>query len=284
MISSWVGRTTRSVVARKDTPSFARLFSSRADGPVVVDKQENGVCVVTLSNEAKLNPMTVLMGEAFEETMKDLATDDTLKACVLTGAGTAFSAGGDLQFLRDRTNDTPYNNTKIMRAFYRRFLSLRNLPIPVISALNGPAIGAGFCVALATDIRVTHPKCKLGLTFVGLGLHPGMAATHYLPRLVGHQTAARLLLTGDVISGQEASDLGLALLADDPLEHALSLAGRIAKQSPDAVQMCVRSLRNAQDDQIERSLWRDADCQAHNYATSVGEGLDALIEKRTPSW
>jgi len=197
---------------------------------------------------------------------------------------TTVSAGGDLEFLRDRTKDTGTNNANVMRAFYRRFLSLRSLPVPVISAINGPAIGAGFCVALATDIRVTSPTTKLGLTFVGLGLHPGMAGTHFLPRLVGHQTASRLLLTGDVILGKEAAELGLVTLADDPLEHALEMATRIVRQNKDAVNMCTRSLRNQQDFDLERSLWREADCQAINYRTSVEEGINAIVEKRKPIW
>jgi enoyl-CoA hydratase len=154
---------------------------------ILVDTQPNGVYTLHFDNEKKLNPMTVAMGEKFEETMTKLASDKKIRCLVLTGKGKAFSAGGDLNFLKDRTKDTPYNNSKIMRAFYRRFLSLRNLPVPVISAINGPAIGAGFCVALATDIRVANPKAKMGLNFVKIGLHPGMAATHFLPQIVGTQ-------------------------------------------------------------------------------------------------
>ena len=270
-------------VAKKCFVPVRRLSSSTS--LLEVERRDNGVCIVSLSSDPKkLNPMTASLADAVEDTMKELSIDESIRAVVLTGKGTAFSAGGDFQFLRDRTQDNPHNNSKIMRAFYRKFLSIRNVPVPVISALNGPAIGAGLCVALATDIRVTHPTCKLGLTFVGLGLHPGMAATHFLPRLVGHQTAARLLLTGDIISGKEACDLGLALSAENPLEYAIELAGMMAKQAPEAVQMCVRSLRNVQDDHIDRALWREADCQAHNYASSVAEGLDAIIGKRPPNW
>uniref|UniRef100_A0A7S2GRD6 Enoyl-CoA hydratase n=1 Tax=Octactis speculum TaxID=3111310 RepID=A0A7S2GRD6_9STRA len=203
----------------------------------------------------------------------------------MTGEGRAFSAGGDLDFLRDRCRDKPERNAAVMRSFYRRFLSIRNsLTVPTISALNGPAIGAGLCVALATDIRVAHPDCKLGLTFVKLGLHPGMGGTHFLPQLVGPMHAARLLLTGDVITGEEAHRMGLVLLAEDPVGHALELANRIALQDPGAVRMCTRSLRMSQDEGLERALWREADCQAHNYATSVEEGLAALVEKRPPNW
>ena len=92
---------------------------------------------------------------------------------MLTGEGKAFSAGGDLRWLKLRTQDTPSRNAVIMRKFYSRFLSLRRLPFPVVAAINGPAIGAGLAVALACDIRVAKRDARLGVTFVGLGLHPG---------------------------------------------------------------------------------------------------------------
>ena len=258
--------------------------NNNSDEEIVVDTKPNGVYTLSFNNEKKLNPMTVAMGEAFEEKMMELSTDKNMRCLVLTGKGKAFSAGGDLDFLRARTQDTPYNNSKIMRAFYRRFLSLRNLPVPVISALNGPAIGAGFCVALATDIRVAHPKAKMGLNFVKIGLHPGMAATHFLPQIVGTQVASQMLLTGDIITGEEASQLGLCLLNDEPLEHALHLADRIASNSPDSVQDLTRSMRMKIDIGLDQALWREADCQAHSYATTMGEGLDSILEKREPNW
>ena len=86
-----------------------------------------------------------------------------------------------------------------MRRFYARMLRVRDLPVPTIAALNGPAIGAGLAVALACDMRVAYSGAKLGITFVGLGLHPGMGSTFFLHTLLGPQVAARLALTGDVI-------------------------------------------------------------------------------------
>ena len=92
-----------------------------------------------------------------------------LGAVVLTGAGRAFSAGGDIQFLRDRAADTPSRNAVIMRRFYERFLSVRRIPVPVVAAINGPAIGAGLCLALACDVRLAAATAPMGITFVGLG-------------------------------------------------------------------------------------------------------------------
>ena len=118
-----------------------------------------GVAVITLNQPDKMNAMTVGMGVAFEAAVAKLCTEPpaVLKACVLTGAGRAFSAGGDLQFLMDRHNDAPTNNARIMRDFYSRFLSVRKLEVPVIAAINGPAIGAGMAVACACDLRIAAP-------------------------------------------------------------------------------------------------------------------------------
>ena len=103
----------------------------------------------------------------------------------MTGAGRAFSAGGDLSWLRQRARDTPSRNVEIMRNFYERFLSIRRVPLPVVCAINGHAIGAGLCFAMACDIRVASERAKMGFTFVGLGLHPGMACTHLVASIAG---------------------------------------------------------------------------------------------------
>ena len=113
-----------------------------------------------------------------------------MRAAILTGAGRAFSAGGDLDWLMARHRDTPENNVAVMTEFYKRFLVLRRLPVPVIAAINGPAIGAGLCLAVGgADLRVASTGAKLGVTFTKLGLHPGMAATFFLPQLVGPQVS-----------------------------------------------------------------------------------------------
>ena len=107
---------------------------------------------------------------------------------MLPGAGKAFSAGGDLEWLLARHRDTPDNNIRIMQEFYKKFLVLRSLPVPVIAAINGPAVGAGLCLAMGgADIRVASNNARMGVTFTKLGLHPGMAATHFLPTIVGPQ-------------------------------------------------------------------------------------------------
>lgn len=247
---------------------------------------EGRVAVIRLNRPDKLNAMTTELGDAFAEAVARLGREEaeSLGAVVVTGAGKAFSAGGDLQFLRDRHKDTPSRNAPIMRTFYQRFLCVRSLPVPVIAAINGPAIGAGLCFACACDLRIAAPKVKMGFTFAALGLHPGMGATHFLPSIVGPQASAELLLTGKVISSEEAAKLGLvARTAEDPLAAALEVASQMAAAGPVAVRTTVRTLRLRQDAGLEQALWREADAQAQCYASAdYAEGVEAVAEKRPP--
>lgn len=174
-----------------------------------------------------------------------------------------------------------------MRRFYERFLCIRSLPCPVIACINGPAIGAGLCFAMGADMRVTHDAAKLGFTFVGLGLHPGMGCTHTIAAACGGQAASRMLLTGDVVSGDEAYRLGLVAAslpdAEAAKEEALAIARRIASQSPLAVRATTQSLRANNQASLEMALRREADAQAQSYASlDYAEGLKALREKRPP--
>lgn len=255
------------------------------------DAQSPTVKILTLSQPASLNAMTVEMGDAIEATVDRLRTLEAheFRALVITGAGRAFSAGGDLQFLEARRTDNPTANAIAMRKFYARFLSIRTLPVPVVCAINGPAIGAGLSFAMATDLRVTHDEAKLGFTFVGLGLHPGMGCTHTIAAAASGQAASRMLLTGDVISGKEAAVLGLVASShpspDAAQEEAMGIARRIASQSPLAVRATVRTLRAASDAGLDAALQREADAQAQSYAsTDYAEGLAAITCKRKPTF
>src|SRR5262249_58564785 len=122
-----------------------------------------------------------------------------------------------------------------MRGFYQLFLAVRDLPCPAIAALNGSAIGAGLCVALACDVRIASAEARLGLNFTALGLHPGMGATWTLPRLVGPARAAALPYPSRLLSGEEAAAIGLVNRAVAPaqvLPAARALAADFAAASP----------------------------------------------------
>lgn len=253
----------------------------------------NAVALVTFNVPAKRNAMTSSLAEAFGRIVTHLHDNASSYGCVvITGAGRAFSAGGDLDWLRVRTQDTPSRNSRIMYQFYNQFLQVRELPLPVIAAVQGHAIGAGLCFAMACDIRIVARSAKLGFTFVKLGLHPGMGATHFVASVAGYETAYRLLLTGDVIQGDEAVGLRLCTHVEEDgpstLKAAMAMAERISRQSPVAVRATVFSLRQKQNmlgGSLEQCLWREADAQSYGYSSlDCQEGIDAVAEKRQPTF
>lgn len=266
--------------------SSRRLFSTSAQSSVTFQKHGK-IGIVKFCDPAKLNPLTASMGDRFTELLNHEIDYSEVSALVLSGEGKAFSAGGDLNFLKDRSNDSPSRNAAIMRAFYQRFLGpIRQCPLPIVAAINGHAIGAGLAVALACDLRIAAKSARLGISFVNLGLHPGMGSTFYLPKLVGQQFAARMALTGETVTGEEAARMGMVLSAEDDdqvLGKALELAERIGSQGPLAVRSTVRTLRMAQDEGLERALWREADAQATCWnSTDLKEGVGSITSKQKP--
>lgn len=256
---------------------------------VQVDRRDDGIALVTLNDPERRNAMTVEMGEGIRSAFADLATDADLRVAVLTGAPPAFSAGGDLAMLEDfaqRTRDEGFDASADMRAFYERFLAVRTLPVPVIAAINGHAVGAGLCVALACDLLLVADEAKVGLNFARLALHPGMGGSWLLPRRVGWQRGAEWLYTGRLVSGTEAADAGMALRsmpADEVVPAAMELANEIATSSPLVVRQLKLSLEHAPTATLAEQLDREAAAQAVNYGTEdFVEGLTAGRERRAP--
>ena len=257
----------------------------------LVEVEHGPVTVVTLNDPDRRNAMTVDMGTALSETFADLAEDPGLRVVVLTGAPPAFSAGGDLAMLEDharRTREEGFDATDEMQSFYERFLAVRDLPVPVIAAVNGHAVGAGLCVALGCDLRVVADDAKLGLNFARLALHPGMGGSWLLPRIVGEQRAAELLYTGRLASGTEMAGYGLALEslpADEVLPRARELAEDIATSSPLVVRQLKVALEAARTNTLPEQLALEAANQAVNYGTEdLVEGLAAGRERRPPEF
>lgn len=257
---------------------------------VHLERHPHGAVLVTLDDERRKNVMTPELGDALFETLASIHADaraGAVRAVVVTGAGGAFSSGGDLAML-DRLRGLPFTESHaFMLHFYRRFLSVLDVPVPTIAAVRGPAIGAGLAFALACDVVVFAEDAKLASNFVALGLHPGMGTTHLLPARCGAERARELIFTGRRFDGAEAVRIGLGLeaLADgEVVPRALALATAIGKNGPLAVRATKQSLaidRAA----LDRALEREAFAQAESYASAeLGEGLAAAIGKRPPSW
>lgn len=257
-------------------------------GLVLFQRAGNHVGVLTLNVPEKLNALSVDVGIAFEERIQQVKKEKDLRAVVLTGAGNAFSAGGDLAFLDARASVTPKENADEMRRYYARFLSIRQVQVPVIAAINGSAVGAGMALASWCDLRVASEDAKLGVNFSRLGIHAGLGSTHVLPQVVGVQQANRLLLTGELISGAEAARIGLVaecVPKERVLPRALEMAQQIADNSPIAVQTTLQTLRSKQEVGLEQSLAREADQQALCYAHGdLTIGLQAVRDKKKPKF
>jgi len=251
---------------------------------LVLEKIEE-VMVLRLNLPEALNPMTHEMAQEFPQAIEQIGKDPEIKGLILTGNGEAFSAGGNLKIMMQRTEVPPFRHKEELRQFYRSFLRIRTLKIPTIAAVNGYAIGAGACLVLACDIRIASEKAKFGFTFVKLGMHPGMATTFLLPRIVGMSKAYELLATGDIIDAAEAYRIGMVskvVKAEELMPTARGLAKKIASMPMVALKMMKESIYiNSEEPSMEVALDKEAAQQALTFTTGdVKEGITAAMEKR----
>ncbi len=257
---------------------------------LLVDRSEP-IVRITLNNPEQRNAMPPEMGIALTEAVQEINADRKARVVVVRGAGRAFSAGGNLDNLEAETRGEREREAGGLGGgarFYRLFLSIRDLEVPTIAAVNGHAVGAGLCFALAHDLRVIHERAKLGVTFTRLGIHPGMAATWTLPRLIGSSRAADLLYTGRLITAQEALEMGIAnrIGGDDDFDATVNeLAERIAGSGPVAVRGVKETLRGTFDRTIDDALEREGAVQARTFTTDdAKEGIAAIKARREPEF
>jgi enoyl-CoA hydratase len=247
----------------------------------------DAVATLTLNRPDVRNAMTAEMGRCVEATVARVNAMADVRAVVVTGAGRAFSAGGDLDSLaKDAGLGDAGDGLGGGANFYSLYLSIGRLAVPSIAAINGHAIGAGLCFALACDLRVMHDQAKVGMTFVKIGIHPGMAATWNLPRIVGPSHAADLLYTGRLVDAHEALSMGLVnrVAGDDSFRATVDdLARSIAANGPVAVRALKQTLRGSATRTIDDAIVREAEAQAMTFKTTdAREGISAIKAKREP--
>lgn len=245
-----------------------------------------GVGVLTLNRPDGRNSMTAELLDAFTARVLDARKDPHLRCLVLTGLGPCFSAGADFKSQIQRGGETFRLPHEGSFAMYTPFLSLLDVEVPVVGALNGHAVGGGFGLALLCEVRVGNLASKYGANFARLGLHPGMGITFTLPRLIGLPRASELLYTGRLVTGDEAERLGIltrAVPAEDVMESALEIAAAIAASAPLAVRLTKRTLMAELAIQIREAAHKEAFAQAATVNTAdFKEGTAALLEKRDP--
>jgi enoyl-CoA hydratase/carnithine racemase len=244
---------------------------------------DGAVGVITLDRPDNRNSMTPELLDAFSAASTAARADASTRCVVITGTGSCFSSGADFKSTLQRSLGTPHERSYAM---YAPFLSVLDLEVPVIGALNGHTVGGGFGLALACDLRVGAERAKYGANFVKLGLAPGMAISYLLPRIVGLPRANELLLTGRLVDGIEAASLGIlnrALPSDDVLPHAMELARSIAANAPIAVRATKAAIRRGLQLAVREAADAEAYAQAETIATDdCREGIAALLAKRDP--
>jgi enoyl-CoA hydratase len=245
-----------------------------------------GVVLVTLDLPERRNAMSEPMTRSWDAVMGGLADDASVRAVVVTGRGRAFCAGGDFSWLGATPDaDVPSLRAR-MSTFYRAWLSVRDVPVPTIAALNGAAIGAGLAVALACDIRVAADDAQLAVPFTSLGLHPGMGTTWLLRQAVGDTLARDMLLTGRALTGAEGALHGLvsrSVPVERVLDTALAAAGQVAAAAPVATRLTKAALASGGPQSFEAAVAWEALAQPVTLAMDdLHEGLAAARERRVP--
>lgn len=251
------------------------------------------VAVITIDRAARRNPLG-LPGDGawFAATVAALNAEPALRAVIITGAGSAFSAGGDLKAMRERTGEFAGSPADLVDAYrhgiHRLVQALWGLEVPLIAAVNGPAIGLGNDVACLADLRLASTEARFGATFLKVGLVPGDGGAWLLTRVLGPARAAELLFTGRVIDAETAQDWGLVSAVVPPgdlLARATALAGEIALQPPRALRMTKRLLRAAQSADFATVMELSAALQAVAHTTADhAEALDAFFARRPPDF
>jgi enoyl-CoA hydratase/carnithine racemase len=264
------------------------------DGTRVSVTVADGVADVRLNRPDKRNALDPAMFEALVSAGEELKTLPGLRAVVLSGEGPDFCAGLDFasfQAMRSgerlsATVQLPAAAGPAKAAGQRAGYVWAELPVPVIAAMRGNALGGGLQIALGADIRIVTPDARLGLLEVTWGLIPDMTGTQLVPELVGRDVARELIYTGRVVSGAEAVALGLATRTDpDPLAAALALAREIAGRSPHAIRAAKRLLGLAGRTDLESGFAAEQEeIRALIGSPNQAEAVAARFEKRDPSF
>ncbi len=249
-------------------------------------EEAGGVATLTLNRPDKLNALSIQMGEEIGEALDALAGRRDLRVLLVTGAGRAFSAGGDLASM-DGLKGDPFAIDRGVRVYCDAVRRLRELDVPVVARVNGDAFGGSLGLIMACDLRLAREDARLGFAFTRVGLSGADAGVSFLlPRLVGVAKAAELLLLGEVISGKDAERIGLvnrALPAAELDRATAETVARLAAGPP----LALRATKRALYDGLGRDMATDFQCECYVQTLCFQsqdhqEGLRAFREKRPP--
>ncbi|MEV7969783.1 enoyl-CoA hydratase/isomerase family protein [Sphaerisporangium sp. NPDC088356] len=254
---------------------------------LIIDAPREGVVVIRLNRPAKLNALSCDFMDELTGALRGLATSATTRSVVITGEGRAFCAGGDLDDLYPRLSGAGVNAARLyMRGFHQVIESVRELPAPVVAAVNGACAGAGISLALACDLVVASESAAFHPSFTRAGLVPDLGALHFWPKLLGPHRAKELAFLAKPMSAADALHAGLinrVVPEGTSLEAAVELAAELAGGPAAALQM-IKSVINASDEAaLDGVLRLESFAQAMAFYTGeVDEGVAAFHERRAP--
>ncbi len=251
-----------------------------------IEDRDNGVMLITLSNPGKLNATDATMHAELSRVFVDIHNSPEIRAVVITGEGTAFSAGGDLDWISLQVGDHK-RTMAAMREGGDLVRTMIECDTPIISAINGVAVGAGLAVALLADISIINQDTRFTDGHIRIGVVAGDHAVAIWPLLCGMAKAKYYLMTADFITGAEAERIGLvskALPADEVLPEALAIADRLARGPREAIMLTKRALNHW----LRQALPNFEASLAYEMLSFLGpeaeEGINALREKRKPEF
>lgn len=255
-------------------------------GNVLIDKKDK-IATITLNRPEKLNAFAGRMREEILEAIEDANSDVDIHVIVITGAGRAFSSGGDVEERvanKSRARFRPSPGARYI--IHKIVLAINNAEKPFIAAVNGVAAGGGCSLALACDIRIASEKARFSQIFIRRGAYPDWGGTYFMHRLVGYAKAAELILTGDLVDAQEALRIGLVnhtVSHEELMPFTYRLAQKIAMNAPIPVVLAKRALQSFYRTDLSQSLdYETYAMGACGETEDFAEGFKAFLEKREP--
>jgi enoyl-CoA hydratase/carnithine racemase len=251
-------------------------------------EKRGNVAILCLNQPQTLNAMTFKMKDEFADAINCVQHDKEARILIVTGQGRSFCSGGDLNSTFEMYNDPPDQAQQNAFNFYKGFLSLRSLDIPTMAVIHGHTVGAGLCVAMACDMIVASTDTKLSMSFIKVGINPGMGGTYFLPRLVGTAKAMEMCLLGEAIDAQEGHRIGLinhVVAPERLMEFAYDLAGRIANNPPIPARLIKKAIYQGLNKELDQVLTFESFAQITCASTGdTKEAVAAFKERRIPSY
>jgi 2-(1,2-epoxy-1,2-dihydrophenyl)acetyl-CoA isomerase len=251
---------------------------------------QDSVAEITLNRPDRLNAWTDQLGSELRQAIMEDAADPSVRAVLITGAGRGFSSGADVKEMLEQgaRGERPDVGTMLRERYHPIIKGIRELPKPVIAAVNGPAVGIGCSLALACDLIWAGESAIFGLAFVNIGLVPDGGSTFLVPVAVGKARALEMALLGDPVSAEDALDWGLInrVVPDgDLMDDARALARRVAKGPTRSYAQSKRALNNSLMKIMDEQLDLEAQIQGEmTQSADFIEGISAFVEKREPNF